>query len=155
MDETVIAFSYDLNALRLEYKTTCDALRNWPGGDPKEQDFLEWKKQEIFRALAEQTFQIGSYWLVWHGQCSIICNWCKAEPELPMAWRSSWHSLILIGSVSKHNSLCGHVGWSRFWPCVASAELSCWRAHLTTCIDPLRRFWPANRTLSCVDFAQI
>jgi hypothetical protein len=47
-----------LNALRLEYKTTCDALRNWPGGDPSEQDFLECKKQEIFRALAEQSLQL-------------------------------------------------------------------------------------------------
>jgi hypothetical protein len=42
----------------LEYKTTCDALRNWPGGDPSEQDFLECKKQEIFRALAEQSLQL-------------------------------------------------------------------------------------------------
>ena len=55
MNEPVATFSYDLNALRLEYKTTCDALRNWPGGDHSEQDFLECKKQEIFRALAEQS----------------------------------------------------------------------------------------------------
>jgi|TARA_Y100000589_G_scaffold161622_1_gene153550 hypothetical protein len=58
MNEPVATFSYDLNALRLEYKTTCDALRNWPGGDPNEQDFLECKKQEIFRALAEQSLQL-------------------------------------------------------------------------------------------------
>ena len=58
MNEPVATFSYDLNALRLEYKTTCDALRNWPGGDPSEQDFLECKKQEIFRALAEQSLQL-------------------------------------------------------------------------------------------------
>ena len=58
MNESVATFSYDLNALRLEYKTTCDALRNWPGGDPNEQDFLECKTQEIFRALAEQSLQL-------------------------------------------------------------------------------------------------
>ena len=58
MNEPVATFSYDLSALRLEYKTTCDALRNWPGGDPNEQDFLECKIQEIFRALAEQSLQL-------------------------------------------------------------------------------------------------
>ncbi|RZO11143.1 hypothetical protein [Synechococcus sp. UW105] len=57
MDETVASFSYDLNALRLEYKTTCDALRGWGGGDPSEQEFLLQKKQEVFRCLAEYSFQ--------------------------------------------------------------------------------------------------
>ena len=47
----------DLRALKLEYKTTCDALRNWPGGPVEEQEFLEYKKQELFRALVEQTYQ--------------------------------------------------------------------------------------------------
>ena len=58
MDDCVASFTYDFEALKLEYKTTCDALRNWPGGDPSEQDFLECKKQEIFRALAEQSLQL-------------------------------------------------------------------------------------------------
>ena len=57
MNEPVATFSYDLSALRLEYKTTCDALRNWPGGPAEEQEFLEYKKQELFRALVEHTFQ--------------------------------------------------------------------------------------------------
>ena len=56
MDETVATFSYDLNALHLEYKTTCDALNRWAGGDSSEQEFLIWKKQEVFRALAEHSF---------------------------------------------------------------------------------------------------
>lgn len=50
-----IAFEYNFNALRLEYKTTCDALSRWPGGDPDEQVFLEHKKREVFRAIAEYT----------------------------------------------------------------------------------------------------
>ena len=53
MNEPVATFSYDLNALRLEYKTTCDALAYWRGGDPAEQEFLMEKKQEVFRDLAE------------------------------------------------------------------------------------------------------
>jgi len=53
MDDSVARFSYDLTALRLEYKTTCDALSFWRGGDPAEQQFLMQKKQEVFRALAE------------------------------------------------------------------------------------------------------
>ena len=53
MDDAVAHFSYDLTALRLEYKTTCDALAYWRGGDPVEQKFLMEKKQEVFRALAE------------------------------------------------------------------------------------------------------
>ena len=56
MDETVATFSYDLNALHLEYKTTCDALNRWAGGDSSEQDFLTQKKQEVFRALAEHSY---------------------------------------------------------------------------------------------------
>ena len=53
MDDAVAHFSYDLTALRLEYKTTSDALSYWRGGDPAEQQFLVKKKQEVFRALAE------------------------------------------------------------------------------------------------------
>ena len=56
MDDAVAHFSYDLTALRLEYKTTCDALTHWRGGDPAEQQFLMGKKQEVFRALAEASF---------------------------------------------------------------------------------------------------
>lgn len=56
MDDAVAHFSYDLTALRLEYKTTCDALAYWRGGDPAEQEFLAGKKLEIFRALAEASF---------------------------------------------------------------------------------------------------
>ena len=40
MDDIVATFSYDIHALRLEYKTTCDALEHWRGGDPTEQEFL-------------------------------------------------------------------------------------------------------------------
>ena len=53
MDDAVARFSCDITALRLEYKTTCDALMYWRGGDPAEQEFLMEKKQEVFRALAE------------------------------------------------------------------------------------------------------
>lgn len=56
-DDVVATFSYNLVALRLEFKTTCDALRNWPGGPPEEQEFLEQKKQELFRALMEHSFE--------------------------------------------------------------------------------------------------
>ena len=53
MDDAVAHFSYDLTALRLEYKTTSDALSYWRGGDQAEQQFLVKKNQEVFRALAE------------------------------------------------------------------------------------------------------
>ena len=62
MDHAIAHFSYDLNALRLEYKTTCDALTYWRGGDPAEQQFLLEKKQEVFRALAEASFSDQ----IWH-----------------------------------------------------------------------------------------
>ena len=61
MDHAIAHFSYDLTALRLEYKTTCDALTYWRGGDPAEQQFLLEKKQEVFRALAEASFS-GQIW---------------------------------------------------------------------------------------------
>ena len=58
MNQDIAAtFHLDLRALKLEYKTTCDALRNWPGGPVEEQEFLVYKKQELFRALVEQTYQ--------------------------------------------------------------------------------------------------
>ena len=58
MNQDIAAtFHLDLRALKLEYKTTCDALRNCPGGPVEEQEFLEYKKQELFRALVEQTYQ--------------------------------------------------------------------------------------------------
>ena len=38
--EIVATVHLNLEALRLAYKTTSDALRNWPGGDPLEQQFL-------------------------------------------------------------------------------------------------------------------
>ena len=42
MEQDLVAtFHLDLRALKLEYKTTCDALKNWPGGPVEEQDFLE------------------------------------------------------------------------------------------------------------------
>ena len=40
MSDFVFNIKYDYNALKLEYKTTCDALQRWPGGDGQEQDFL-------------------------------------------------------------------------------------------------------------------
>ena len=55
--DLVATFHLDLRALKLDYKTTCDALKNWPGGPVEEQDFLEYKKQELFRALVEQSYQ--------------------------------------------------------------------------------------------------
>ena len=55
-EEIVASLHLDLRSLKLEYKTTCDALRNWPGGPAEEQEFLEYKKQELFRALLEHTF---------------------------------------------------------------------------------------------------
>ena len=56
-EEIVASFDLDLQALKLEFKTTCDALRNWSGGPAEEQEFLEYKKQELFRVLVEQTYQ--------------------------------------------------------------------------------------------------
>ena len=58
-EEIVASLHLDLRSLKLEYKTTCDALRNWPGGPAEEQEFLEYKKQELFRALVEHTFHDG------------------------------------------------------------------------------------------------
>ena len=57
MDDIVATFSYDIHALRLEYKTTCDALEHWRGGDPTEQEFLIWKKDQLFRSLLEQSYE--------------------------------------------------------------------------------------------------
>ena len=48
----------NLEALRLAYKTTSDALRNWPGGDPLEQQFLAESKDQLFRCLLEQSFEL-------------------------------------------------------------------------------------------------
>ena len=56
-EEIVVSFHLDLRALKLEFKTTCDALSNWPGGPAEEQEFLEHKKKELFRALLEQTYR--------------------------------------------------------------------------------------------------
>lgn len=56
-NDVVATFNYNLVALRLEFKTTCDALRNWPGGAAEEQEFLKHKKQEIFRALMNHSFE--------------------------------------------------------------------------------------------------
>ena len=57
MDDIVATLSYDIHALRLEYKTTCDALEHWRGGDPTEQEFLIWKKDQLFRSLLEQSYE--------------------------------------------------------------------------------------------------
>ena len=57
MDDIVATFSYDIHALRLEYKTTCDALEHWRGGNPTEQEFLIWKKDQLFRSLLEQSYE--------------------------------------------------------------------------------------------------
>ena len=56
-NDIVATFNLDLQALKLEFKTTCDALKNWTGGPAEEQEFLEYKKQELFRVLVEQTYQ--------------------------------------------------------------------------------------------------
>lgn len=55
-NDIVASFTYCLHALRLDYKTTCDALDKWSGGDPQEQEFLDCKKKELFRALVEHSF---------------------------------------------------------------------------------------------------
>ena len=57
MSDFVFNIKYDVNALRLEYKTTCDALKRWPGGDSNEQEFLEWKKREVFKGLLEINYE--------------------------------------------------------------------------------------------------
>lgn len=55
-NDHVFSIGYDVITLKLEYKTTCDALEKWSGGDPEEQMFLEWKKNEVFRALCEISY---------------------------------------------------------------------------------------------------
>ena len=57
MSDFVFSVKYDINALRLEYKTTCDALQRWPGGNAEEQEFLEWKKREVFKGLLEINYE--------------------------------------------------------------------------------------------------
>ena len=56
--EIVATVHLSQEALRLAYKTTCDALRNWPGGDPLEQQFLADSKDQLFRCLLEQSFEL-------------------------------------------------------------------------------------------------
>jgi hypothetical protein len=48
----------DLHGLQLAYKTTSDALTNWSGGDPEEQQFLFHMKDQLFRCLLENSFCI-------------------------------------------------------------------------------------------------
>ena len=56
--EIVATVHLSREALRLAYKTTCDALRYWPGGDPLEQQFLAESKDQLFRCLLEQSFEL-------------------------------------------------------------------------------------------------
>jgi len=55
--EPVASFSYCINSLRLEYRTTCKALELWPGGDPAEQAFLLKKKDQVYRCLLDYTLE--------------------------------------------------------------------------------------------------
>ena len=57
-DEIVASFDYDLRALRLEYKTTCEALRYWPVELQKNRSFLCTRSRSCSGFLAEQTLQI-------------------------------------------------------------------------------------------------
>ena len=57
VSDFVFNIKYDYNALKLEYKTTCDALQRWPGGNRDEQEFLEWKKREVFKGLLEINYE--------------------------------------------------------------------------------------------------
>lgn len=50
----------DQAALRLAYKTTCDALDKWGGGDPAEQDFLMHSKDQLFRCLMESMLKLDA-----------------------------------------------------------------------------------------------
>ena len=52
MDDTTdfaATIHMDLRGLQLAYKTTSDALSNWRGGDPEEQEFLLHMKDQLFR----------------------------------------------------------------------------------------------------------
>ncbi|MCB4398877.1 hypothetical protein FZX13_02705 [Synechococcus sp. MU1625] len=60
-------FSYDLTALRLEYKTTCDALTYWRGGDPAEQQFLLEKSKKFF--------------VLWQKPASVIRSGTEEDPS--------------------------------------------------------------------------
>ena len=55
--EIVATVHLSLEALRLAYKTTSDALRNWPGGDPYEQEILEGLRDELWKAILESQFK--------------------------------------------------------------------------------------------------
>ena len=56
--EIVATVHLNLEALRLAYRTTCDALRNWRGGAPLDQQFLAESKDQLFRCLLEQSFEM-------------------------------------------------------------------------------------------------
>ena len=61
MDDTTdfaATIHMDLRGLQLAYKTTSDALSNWRGGDPEEQEFLFHMKAQLFRCLLESSFCI-------------------------------------------------------------------------------------------------
>ena len=62
MDDTTdfaATIHMDLRGLQLAYKTTSDALSNWRGGDPEEQNLLASMKQQLYAALMDHLFQSG------------------------------------------------------------------------------------------------
>ena len=59
-DHQVTTLAMETDALRLLQRVVADAYDNWPGGDAEEQATLLLMKNQLYAALMDHLFEMGS-----------------------------------------------------------------------------------------------
>ena len=57
-EEWTATLTSNIHGLRTLYKITVQALDNWPGGDPIEQEYLISLKNTLFALICEYNFDV-------------------------------------------------------------------------------------------------
>ena len=59
MNDDILGFQIDLtdDEVRTLYYAVSEALRVWPGGDPRQQERLEMLKESFYRMTLEMTYE--------------------------------------------------------------------------------------------------
>jgi hypothetical protein len=60
MEDNIYELQFTVTSLRMLHKAISFAHKNWPGGDPVEQQYYEYLRDSLQRVLLEETFMLDA-----------------------------------------------------------------------------------------------
>jgi|TARA_X000001382_G_scaffold107441_1_gene83122 hypothetical protein len=60
MEDNIYELQFTVTSLRMLHKAVTFAHKNWPGGEPVEQQYYEYLKDSLQRVLLEETYMLDA-----------------------------------------------------------------------------------------------